>query len=65
MLWHVVDGAKFAFPKAVERQFAKSPRVKALYETVAGRPRIAAYLGSERRTKYGNGVYRYYTELDE
>lgn len=54
------------FPKAVaklERE-GKHSRVFALHRAVAERPRIAAYLGSSRRQKYSNGIYRYYEELD-
>ncbi|KZW01224.1 hypothetical protein EXIGLDRAFT_603219 [Exidia glandulosa HHB12029] len=65
VLWHLVDGCLYAFPKAMNRQFEKSPKVKELYDTVAKRARIAAYLSSERRQKYDNGIYRYYEELDE
>lgn len=35
-----------------------------LYEAVKERPNIKDYLASERRQKYGNGIYRYYAELD-
>ncbi|KAH7101480.1 hypothetical protein BKA62DRAFT_638633 [Auriculariales sp. MPI-PUGE-AT-0066] len=65
VLWHVLDGCQFAFPKAVARTFEKNPKLKELYDTVAARARIAAYLGSDRRANYGDGIYRYYEELDE
>ena len=54
------------FPKAVQRaqQSGKYDRVFALYDAVKDRPRIKAYLASERRQKYSNGIYRYYEELD-
>lgn len=61
-----VDGVKFMFPKAMaklERE-GKCTKVLALWEAVKERPRIKAYLGSERRQKYSNGIYRYYEELD-
>lgn len=61
-----VDGVKFMFPKAMaklERE-GKCTKVLALCEAVKERPRIKAYLGSERRQKYSNGIYRYYEELD-
>lgn len=38
--------------------------VFALYHAVRDRPRIKSYLESERRHEYGNGIYRYYPELD-
>jgi len=65
VLWHVLDGCKYAFPKAYKRTVVETPKLKELYDTVAGRSRIAAYLSSPRRAAYGDGVYRYYEELDE
>jgi glutathione S-transferase len=41
------------------------PRVVALHDRVAKRPRIAAYLASERRIAFNEqGIFRYYGELD-
>ena len=41
-----------------------SPR-PALRDRVAKRPRIAAYLASERRIPFSQwGIYRYFKELD-
>jgi glutathione S-transferase len=43
----------------------KVPRVLALHERVAKRPRIAAYLASPRRIPFSQwGIYRYFKELD-
>lgn len=36
-----------------------------LYDAVKDRPNIKAYLASDRRQKYSNGIYRHYPELDE
>jgi glutathione S-transferase len=45
-----------------ERRF---PRLGALHEAVAARPRIAAYLASERRLPFSEeGIFRRYPELD-
>ena len=54
------------FPKALAKlkREGKCDKVLALYEAVKARPRIKAYLESERRQKYSNGIYRYYEELD-
>ena len=54
------------FPKAVQRaqQSGKYDRVFTLYDAVKNRPRIKAYLASEKRQKYSDGIYRYYEELD-
>ena len=54
------------FPKAVAK-YEKSgiySRVFKLYEAVEQRPKIKAYLESDRRQKYSMGIYRYYEELD-
>jgi glutathione S-transferase len=43
----------------------KTPGVVALHDRVARRPRIAAYLASERRIAFNEeGIFRYYKELD-
>jgi glutathione S-transferase len=64
-LFQVADGLRYAFPKAMRRLEKKSPRVMALHDRVAARPRIAAYLGSERRIAFNqSGIFRHYPELD-
>jgi glutathione S-transferase len=43
----------------------KTPRIIALHDRVAARPRIAAYLASERRIPFNqSGIFRHYRELD-
>jgi len=43
----------------------KVPRVMALHDRIAARPRIAAYLASERRIAFNqSGIFRRYPELD-
>ena len=43
----------------------KVPRLVALHERIAARPRIAAYLASQRRITFSQwGIYRYFKELD-
>ena len=43
----------------------KIPRVVVLHDRVAKRPRIAAYLASERRIAFNEqGIFRHYKELD-
>ena len=42
------------------------PRVAALHDRVAARPRIAAYLTSSRRIAFNqHGIFRHYPELDQ
>jgi glutathione S-transferase len=64
-LFQVVAGLRYAFPKAMRRLERKAPRVAALHERVKERPRIAAYLASERRIAFNQwGIFRHYPELD-
>jgi glutathione S-transferase len=64
-LFQVVEGLRYAFPKAMRRLERKLPRVTALHDRVAERPRIAAYLASERRIAFNqSGIFRRYPELD-
>ena len=48
-LFQIVEGLRYAFPKRMKRFEKKIPRLVALRDRVAERPRIAAYLQSERR----------------
>jgi glutathione S-transferase len=64
-LFQVVEGLRYAFPKAMRRLERKLPRVTALHDRVAQRPRIAAYLASQRRIAFNQlGIFRRYPELD-
>ena len=64
-LFQIVAGLRYAFPKAMRRQERKAPRMVALHDRVALRPRIAAYLASERRIPFNEqGIFRRYPELD-
>jgi len=67
VLFQTLDGVKNAFPNAMKRieKEGKYKTVFGVYESVKGRPKIKEYLGSERRQKYGMGIYRHYPELDE
>lgn len=64
-LFQTVDGLNYAFPRAMARVAKRYPRIIALHERVAERPRIAAYLASERRLAFNQqGIFRHYPELD-
>jgi glutathione S-transferase len=64
-LFQIVEGLRYAFPKRMKRFERKVPRVVALHDRVAKRPRIAAYLASPRRIAFSQwGIYRYFKELD-
>jgi glutathione S-transferase len=64
-LFQIVEGLRYAFPKRMKRFEKKIPRLVALHDRVAQRPRIRAYLASERRIPFSQwGIYRYFKELD-
>ena len=67
VLFQSLDGVTHAFPKCVRkmREGGEYERVFKLYDRVKEQPRIEAYLKSEKRMKYGMGIYRHYPELDE
>jgi len=63
--FQVIEGLRYAFPNALARLEAKIPRLIELHDRVAERPRIAAYLKSERRLPFNQqGIFRRYPELD-
>jgi glutathione S-transferase len=64
-LFQIVEGLRYAFPKAAARLEKKIPRVIGLHDAVSQRPRIAAYLASERRIAFNEmGIFRCYPELE-
>ena len=65
-LFQILEGLRYAFPKAMLRVEKNAPRVAALGARIASRPRIAAYLASKRRLPFNeDGIFRHYRELDE
>ncbi len=64
-LFQMIEGLRYAFPRAMQKLEAKYPRQVALHDRVASRPRIAAYLASQRRIDFNQqGIFRHYPELD-
>jgi glutathione S-transferase len=64
-LFQIVEGLRYAFPRAMKRLEKKHPRVVALHDRVAKRPGIKAYLASDRRLPFNEqGIFRHYEELD-
>jgi glutathione S-transferase len=64
-LFQIVEGLRYAFPWRMRRFEKKIPGVVALHDRVAKRPRIKAYMKSERRIPFSQwGIYRYFKELD-
>jgi glutathione S-transferase len=64
-LFQIVAGLRYAFPRAMAGLDKRHPRIAALHDKVAARPRIAAYLASGRRIAFNQqGIFRHYKELD-
>lgn len=64
-LFQALEGLAYAFPRAFAQACERTPGILALRERVRARPRIAAYLGSERRMPFNQqGIFRRYPELD-
>ncbi|TKA81575.1 hypothetical protein B0A49_00347 [Cryomyces minteri] len=63
--WQVVDGLKFAFPKEMEARSKEFPLIYTkFYPGIKEEKGIKQYLASDRRPKYGMGIFRHYPELD-
>lgn len=64
-LFQVLEGLDYAFPRAFARASAAIPGLLGLRERVRQRPRLAAYLASDRRLAFNeSGIFRRYPELD-
>lgn len=64
-MFHVLSGLAYAFPNAFARLAPRLPLLCALRDRVAARPRIAAYLASERHQPFNEqDIFRHYPELD-
>ena len=63
--FQLLSGLAYAFPRAFAAEEASIPRLLALRDRIAARPRIAAYLASPRRLPFSeHGIFRRYPELD-
>ncbi len=64
-LFQLVEGLRYAFLKRMKTFERKIPGLRELHDRVAARPKIAAYLASERRIPFNeDGIFRHYKELD-
>ncbi len=64
-LFQLVEGLRYAFPNATKNSLVEAPRVAAHRQRISERPRIRAYLQSDRRTPFNEqGIFRHYAELD-
>lgn len=65
-LFQTYAGLRYAFPKTMTKLEGDYPRVVALHDRVALRPRVRDYLASDRRIPFNEmGIFRHYPELDE
>ncbi|MAQ13764.1 MAG: glutathione S-transferase [Sandaracinus sp.] len=63
VLWHVREGLRHAFPKAMASFAGRWPKLDAM--TIADHPPLRAYLDSEGRIPFNeDGIFRRYPELD-
>jgi glutathione S-transferase len=64
-LFQLIEGLRYAFPKAMAKLEPQWPELIALHDMVAKRPNIAAYLASKRRIPFNeDGIFRRYPELE-
>lgn len=64
-LFEIMEGLRYAFPRTMRRLEKRHFRLVRLRDRVVQRPRIAAYLKSERRLPFTTeGIFRHYPELD-
>lgn len=64
-MFQVIEGLRYAFPKAMARIEPAYPGLVGLHDRVTARPNIAAYLASKRRIPFNEeGIFRRYPELD-
>ena len=65
-MFQMIAGLRYAFPRAMARLEPKYRGLVALHDRVSTRPRLAAYLASDRRIPFNQeGIFRFYPELDE
>lgn len=64
--FQIIEGLRYAFPNTMKRYERRHARLLKIHDRVARRPRLAAYLSSERRIPFNQyGIFRRYPELDE
>lgn len=64
-MFQLIEGLRYAFPKGMKRIERDVPGLVDVHGRIAKRPRIKAYLASERRIPFNeSGIFRKYPELD-
>ncbi len=65
-MFQLIDGLYYAFPLAMKYFGEHYPRLAALHDAVVVRPKLAAYLESDRRIAHNEAcIFRHYPELDK
>jgi glutathione S-transferase len=65
-LFQLIEGLRYAFPKAMKAIERDVPQVVAVHDKVAERERLKKYLTSPRRIPFNeSGIFRHYPELDD
>lgn len=65
-LFQLIEGLRYAFPKAMKAIERDVPRVVGVHDRVAARERLGKYLNSSRRIPFNeSGIFRHYPELDD
>ncbi|MDX2087964.1 MAG: glutathione S-transferase [Kofleriaceae bacterium] len=63
--FQIVEGLRYAFPRAFGRRANQARKLLALHDRVADRPRLVTYLASDRREPFNEqDIWRHYPELD-
>ena len=64
-LFQMIEGLRFAFPGTMKKIEPRYRKLITLHDRIAKRPRLAAYLASDRRIAFNQqGIFRHYPELD-
>ncbi len=64
-MFQMIRGLEYAFPRAFDSYRHDVPGLITLIDRVRDRPRVAAYLESDRRIPFNErGIFRHYPELD-
>ncbi|AJY32930.1 hypothetical protein BTM_5432 [Burkholderia thailandensis 34] len=64
-MFQLIEGLRYAFPKAMARLEKKHAGLVELHDRIARHPPIARYLASDRRIPFNEqGIFRHYSELD-
>lgn len=64
-LFQIIEGLRYAFPKAMKKEEGNHPLLLDLHGRIRQRPRIKRYLVSARRLAFNKqGIFRHYKELD-